>query len=140
MRKFYMFSIQKKYEGETAKDIKSIYAILENLYYLNTNKFNYGVSIYNQLCKKINSELLLKTLKEKCPQYEYNGRRVIINDLEKSLLEINNCCLILYTNANISAFLKYINSVNNNIFVCDFENNDFFWLKKIIRTNLKINV
>ena len=139
MRKFYMFSIQKKYQGETLKDLKSIYSILENLYYLNTNKFNYGISIYNQLCKKINSELLLKTLK-KSPNYTIKGNRVILNELEKSILEINNCCLILYTNANISSFFKYINVVENSIFVCDFENNDFFWLKKVIRTNLKIIV
>lgn len=140
MRKFYMFSIQKKYCGETLKDIKSLYSILENLYYLNTNKFNYGISIYNQLCKKINSALIIKTIKEKCPNYKFRNNRVIINDLEKTILEINNCCLVLYTNANISALLKYINTVDNNIFVCDFENNDFFWLKKIIRTTLKINV
>lgn len=139
MRKFYMFSIQKKYQGETLKDLKSIYSILENLYYLNTNKFNYGISIYNQLCKRINSETLLKTLK-KSPIYKIKEKRVILNDLEKSLLEVNNCCLILYTNANISSFFKYINSVENSIFVCDFENNDFFWLKKVIKTNLRIMV
>lgn len=135
-----MFSIQKKYQGENLKDENGIYSILENLYYLNTNKFNYGISIYDQLCKRINTEYLLKQLHEKCSKYQFKGKRIIIDDLEKSLLEINNCCIILYTNANISSFLKYINMSDANIFVCDFANADFFWLKKVIRTNLKINV
>ena len=35
------------------------------------------------------------------------------------------------TENNYSIFFKYLNNYNNNLFVCDFENMDYFWLCKL---------
>ncbi len=131
MRKFYLFRIQKKYQGETPDDLKSLYTILENLYYLNTNKLNFGLSIYNQLCKKFDKNKILQYFKDRFPNNTIFKNRVIIKGNEKSLISINESCIVLYTNASISSVLKYLNLFDNNIFVCDFDNKDYFWLKKI---------
>ena len=35
------------------------------------------------------------------------------------------------TNNNYSSFFETMKEYNKNIFICDFENEDFFWLNKI---------
>lgn len=130
MRKYYMFSIQKKYQKYSDKDSKALFQILENLYNLDISKVNYGVSIYNQLCKRIDTKTLLNFFKEKYPNYQYINNRIINNSKEKALLEVDNCCLVLYTTAHISTFFKNILICDAAIFVCDFDTSDYFWLKK----------
>ena len=44
------------------------------------------------------------------------------------LNQINNYNIKLKTENNYSVFFKYLNRYNNNLFVCDFENKDYFWL------------
>ena len=73
-----MFSIQKKYQKYSDKDSKALFQILENLYNLDISKVNYGVSIYNQLCKRIDTKTLLNFFKEKYPNYQYINNRIII--------------------------------------------------------------
>ena len=130
MIKYYMFSIQKKYQKYSDKDSKALFQILENLYNLDISKVNYGVSIYNQLCKRIDTKTLLNFFKEKYPNYQYINNRIINNSKEKALLEVDNCCLVLYTTAHISTFFKNILICDATIFVCDFDTSDYFWLKK----------
>ena len=65
-------------------------------------------------------------------KYKYGYKRCgnvhTLNSGEKTLLRINNYNIKLKTENNYSVFFKYLNRYNNNLFVCDFENKDYFWL------------
>ena len=51
--------------------------------------------------------------------YSSNGKKIIKDNIK------------LITENNYSIFFKYLNNYNNNLFVCDFENMDYFWLCKL---------
>ena len=63
--------------------------------------------------------------------YKRNGNKHNLNTSENSTLQINNYNIKLITENNYSIFFKYLNNYNNNLFVCDFENMDYFWLCKL---------
>ena len=54
-----------------------------------------------------------------------------LNTTDKSILRINNYNIKIETENNYSIFFNDINNYNNNLFVCDFENMDYFWLSKL---------
>ena len=55
----------------------------------------------------------------------------ILNTDEKTTLRINNYNIKIETDSNYSTFFDDIKSYNSNLFVCDFDNKDYFWLSKL---------
>lgn len=55
----------------------------------------------------------------------------ILNTDEKTTLRINNYNIKIETDSNYSIFFDDIKSYNPNLFVCDFDNKDYFWLSKL---------
>ncbi len=59
-----------------------------------------------------------------------NNVHIIKND-KYNKLTINESCLVLKTDDIYSIFLNDLNSYLDNIFICDFKNNDYFWLETL---------
>ena len=58
-----------------------------------------------------------------------NGKKIMVNNMinnEKYIIEINYSCIIICTD-KLPRVLKLFNYYNPRIFICDFENNDYFW-------------
>ena len=58
----------------------------------------------------------------------------IINNLYKdevSILKIKKSHLVLDSNTSYSSFFSFLNEYNTNLFICDFTNNDYFFLEKM---------
>ena len=143
MRIYYVFNlkseIKKLYQDKPA----SLYKILENIYYMHQEDVNYGFAIFRELTNKnkileLSNTIYIKLHKDLV--YSKINNEHIINDLyhdEVSILKIKNSHLIIESNKSISSFFKILNSINNNYFVCDFKEKDFFFMDKI--TNLVNN-
>ncbi len=116
---------------------KKLYLILEELYYLNSNKFKYGIDIFNDLCLPFSKDKIINTLKKK---YILKNNNLIISELENTFIEINKACIIIETSKNAPEIFKYLNEIEKNIFVCDFINKDYFILNTFIHLNLKITI
>ena len=54
-----------------------------------------------------------------------------LNTDEKTSLRINNYNIKIETDSNYPVFFDDIKNYNNNLFVCDFDNKDYFWLSKL---------
>ncbi len=135
MRKYYLFLIKEKYLDEPEY---LIYKIMDNLYHLRDNDFNYGISCYNQLCGNFNVELLNNYVKNKFDKQiltRHSYQYVIHLKTESCLIRINTKFMIVVSNKNMSILMKYLNCYSHNIFVCDFQNKDYFWLHKYFVTN-----
>jgi hypothetical protein len=52
-------------------------------------------------------------------------------------LELNYSCAVVKTSVNIPEIMRVLNIYNKNIFVCDFENSDYFWLKDYFKATIK---
>ena len=143
MRMYYVFNVRseisKLYEDKPA----SLYKILENIYYMHQEDVNYGFAIFKQLTNKnkvleISNNIFIKLHNDLI--YSKIGNEHVINDLyhdEVSILKIKNSHLLIESNKSISSFFKILNDINENYFVCDFKEKDFFFLNKI--TNLVNN-
>ena len=120
MRSFYLFKLKN-----TNLKLNKLYSNLEELFYLNTNKFNYGKRVFNDLCLPFDKEYIKKKL----------NLKIFDEDIF-----ISNICIVIKTTRNFPEVFKYLNRLEDNILVCDFNNNDYFLLNDFIRLNFKLAI
>ena len=108
-----------------------MYKIFEEIY--NTRNYDTNMTYHSLLdvADPFNKIMLSEYIYYEY-KYKYGYKRCgnvhTLNSGEKTLLRINNYNIKLKTENNYSVFFKYLNRYNNNLFVCDFENKDYFWL------------
>ena len=137
MRRFYIFSIRKELMSLYQDNPGNLYKILESIYYMDKDDFTYGYNLFKQLCIKIdnlelNNKLYLKMHNDLV--YTKIDNEHIINNLYKdeiSILKIKKSHIILESNNSYSSFFSFLNTYNKNYFVCDFKENDYFFLNSI---------
>lgn len=130
MREYNLFVIKSEYLNIYKNQPLQLYEILKKLYYMNTN-LNYGVTFYEQLCNFISVDSIRYYLNSK---YDLNNHNKFF--IEKTLIELKPSRIIIKSKYNIPNIIKVFNCYNRNIFVCDFKNNDFFWLNSFVRTKV----
>ncbi len=136
MRTFYLFKIKTNYTILTKNNPYNLYKTLEEIYHLKKDEIKIAYDLFSQIRDTFNKELLDNNI------YEYYKNRYtytkinnthIINDYyteEKSKLVINPSYLLIRSTKQIPTFLRTITK-KNNIFVCDFDNIDYFWLDEL---------
>lgn len=137
MRTYYAFIIKDSLIQFYKKRPYSLYKILEQIYNLKNNDIVLGYRILEEVttpfgCKKTDSFLYNKHYDEL--SYSKNEYGHIIQNLysdEITLLKVFNSHVKIKSNLNYSSFFNSINQYNKNIFICDFENRDYFWVGKI---------
>lgn len=133
MRKYYLFIIRNDVHKIYQNHSLSLYKILENLYKLKVSDISYGLSLYHSICQTVNVEVINHYLENKYSKMitSQQNRHIIkaTNKLNNILIEVNYSCIIVLTNLNFPRILKAFTYYNKHIFVCDFQNQDFFWLQ-----------
>ena len=136
MREFYIFNINNEYKNNIKLDPYILYKVFEELHNINSNDMKYGINIYNSLTKPINKKFFNNKIYN---EYKNNDsytkfmNKHRYNDYysnEESLLIIKNSYIKLDTSSLNSSFFKSLHK-NKNLFVCDFNNKDYFWLESI---------
>ena len=137
MRIFYIFNI-KKDVYDIYKDTPSvIYNFFNYIYHGNKEDLDYSNIIFQQIAYKFNKEKLDLSLYIKLHNkliYSKRGEEHIINNLYKdeiSIMKIKKSYIIINTNKNYTEFFKLINEVYKECIVCDFNNQDFFYLNEL---------
>ncbi len=136
LRTFYLYQI-----NDFCKNIYDIYPyrlyhILKDIYY--TSKYNQtlAISSYEDIIDKFNklyiNEYIYQNNKLNIFYQNSNHTHIYSSQKEISKLMVSSYSLKIKTNLNYSTFFSCIDKYSNNIFICDFENNDYFWLHKII--------
>jgi hypothetical protein len=138
MRKFYIFKINKEFNILNKDDSYNIYRQMENIKNLDKDNFYNAIKIYETLANTFNKSLLDIEIynKHKYSYYYTKYKNVhMINNYyrnEESKLIINKAYLLLETNIIKPAFFKDLK--NKGLFVCDFENKDYFWVDNLYST------
>lgn len=134
MRTYYIFNVNKYYSYMYKEKPLKMYKIFEEIYYSkdydSIKTYHVLEEIANPFNKIMLNEYIYYEFKLKYG-YKRNGNKHNLNTSENSTLQINNYNIKLITENNYSIFFKYLNNYNNNLFVCDFENMDYFWLCKL---------
>lgn len=140
MRTFYLFEIKENILKNYKNNYEELYSLLENIHYLKSEDIVLGFNIFNSLVipmkKEVYNEYIKKNNLSKESYICYNYTHTI-NDFyynESTKMVINNSHIKIKTNKNVPSFFYNIRNFNN-IFVCDFNNHDYFLLEESVYTS-----
>lgn len=136
MRAFYIFKINKEM-GVLLKDSPyNLYKSLEDIYLLDKTSIGIGKDLLDQLIVPIDKERynrLIYELNKDNDFYMKNGdTHKVANKYrkEETIITVKNSHILLKTNIinrDIKKFLPI-----TELFACDFQNKDYFWLEQLI--------
>jgi len=140
MRTFYLFEIKENILKNYKNNYEELYSLLESIHYLKSEDIVLGFNIFNSLVipmkKEVYNEYIKKNNLSKESYICYNYTHTI-NDFyynESTKMVINNSHIKIKTNKNVPSFFYNIRNFNN-IFVCDFNNHDYFLLEESVYTS-----
>ncbi len=143
MRVFYIYNVNDFFCSIYDKYPYKLYKMLEDAYYTNRYNMMLSSSLYEQMITNFNklfiNNYLFANNKLDVYYYNKNNTHVISNSQEYSKLMVTSYCLKLKTNLSYPKFFNHIHDYSDNIFICDFENQDYFWLNKVVK-NEKIAI
>lgn len=131
MRKYNLFIIKKEYYTIYQKRPYTLYELLKNLSEMQAN-FNYGITLYEQLCKKFECEAIKyyfynKFHCEKSNKYKF----------KEGEIELYPSRIIIQSRVDLPMMIfSILNRYNKMIFVCDFDNQDYFFLNSVLQHKL----
>lgn len=137
MRQFYIFKIKKEYATLTRKNPYHLYRTLEQLYYVDQSDIHLGQDLFNRIVEAFNPKQIdINLFKKYKENYFYSKYKNIhqIYDIyrrEATKLTVGKTYLAIESSIPRPTFLKDLES-EQNLFFCDFENKDYFWLDKIM--------
>ena len=134
MRTYYIFKINKYFAYIYKRWPYHMYKIIEELYHTKDYDMLASYKYYQRFALTFNKLALneyIYSQNKNSPTYQRDNNIHIIKNDKYNKLTINESCLVLKTNDIYSIFLNDLNSYLDNIFICDFKNNDYFWLETI---------
>lgn len=138
MRTFLLFDINDSYYQLYRNYPKSIYNILNQIYHLKKDNMMFAKNILNGLVNDIDKEMLDRKLFIKLHRdlpYSKRGSVHMFNNFyygEITTMEIKRTYIKIKSSKDYNYFLKSL-SYYTNLFVCDFEVGDFFFLNDFIK-------
>ena len=137
MRTFYIYNINDLLTSLYEKYPYKLFLMLEEAYYTNKYDLYNSLSMYEQIITNYNklyiNNYLIANNKMDVYYYNKNNIHLISSSREYTKLMVNSYCLKVKSNLNYPKFFYDINKYRDNIFVCDFENKDYFWLNKVVK-------
>ena len=119
---YYLFIIKDNFFKN--KD-KYLYELLYKLKNINIENYNYGISLYYNICNLFNMKALKHYIKSKYKLKQINNKFY----LDKyNYFEIRKSCSVINNDKYLREILCIFYIYNKNIFVCDFNSNKYFWL------------
>lgn len=137
MRTYYIFKVKEEFIKLYHDKPSSLYLTFKQLLNIDKKDLQYALQVFNSLCEKVGKEELNKQLYIKYHKdmvYTRTDKEHIINNLYKeeiSILTIKNSHILLTTNHSYSSFFNILINYDSYFFVCDFENQDYFFLNDI---------
>ncbi len=142
MRIYYAFKIKKEFYDIYKETPSVLYNFLNQLYHFRRDELEYGNNLFRQIASNFNKGELDKKLFVKLHnkmKYCKKGDEHIINNLYKdevSIMKIKNSYILINCNKNCPEFFEFLKEEEDNIFVCDFINHDYFYVNQIKNTCL----
>lgn len=140
MRTFYLFDVKENILKNYRNNYEELYGLLESIHYLKTEDIILGFNIYQRIVNPMKKEEYNDYIKKNnlgkenyiCYNYTHTINDFYFNESTKMI--INNSHIKIKTNKNVPSFFYNIRNFKN-IFVCDFNNHDYFLLEDTIYTS-----
>jgi len=135
MRTYYIFKINDDFRTLYNKKSNSIYKMLSDIRVSKEEDRDKVSKLYNKLTKQIDKKKVNDfIIRNHLNDFYYKKIGIyheLCNNLEDSILTVNNTFIKLVTNNNISSFFKDLYLLNDNLFLIDFENKDYFYMEDL---------
>ena len=137
MRIYYIFDINNEYLKLYKDNPSTLYNILNQVYYMKNNDIVYGYSLYSQIIKKVDKFYIDKYIFvafHNKMKYTKRNDEHIINNLYKneiSIMKVKHSHIIINSNRDNTEFFDILYDINSNLFVCDFVNQDYFFISNL---------
>lgn len=137
MRIYYLFKINDSFTNLYYNKTYYLYKMLEEISKTSKNDFIISYRLFSQMASSYNkTEINSKIYRKFCFDEAYSktlNKHIYDDGVETTKLTVYNTYIKIKTNKNITKFFKVLD--NENIFVCDFNNKDYYWLSKVITKN-----
>lgn len=136
MRNFYIFYINNEFKTLSSKNPYNLYKTMEDIYYLEKSDLAIGANLFEQVAVPFKKDEINKFIFNNFKDDDFyinnrNHHRVYNKYRDETILiETHLAYLSLKTNVSKKDVFKNV-YLNQNLFVCDFENKDYFFLEKI---------
>ena len=136
MRTFHIFDVNSSIVNLTRNDSYPLFYSFLKIKNLGSADLSIGINLYEQIATPIDKNKFSKNIynhyKESDFYSKYQNEHSYINKYrdEKSFLKIKNAYMKIDTNKDYPEFFKYLKK-KNSLFVCDFDNKDYFWINDI---------
>ena len=134
MRTYYIFNVNRYFTYMYKESPFKMYKIFEEIYHSRDYDAVKTYRVFEGIANPFNKIMLNEYISYEY-RYKYGYRKEdnihILSTRENTRLKINNYNIKIETDNNYTDFFKYINNYNENLFVCDFDNKDYFWLSKL---------
>lgn len=129
MRTYYLFWIKDEFYHAYFKNPDSLYKTLQNLYGGKVSSLSLAASLYKQICELHKIDILSSYLEGVSYKHRQNSYLLIQSKTnEKTFITVRPSVILLKSNKNVPHIFKIFPYYSSHLFVCDFENNDYFWL------------
>ena len=142
MNEFYIFDIKNEFYKLYKDKPSELYFIYNRIYHMKKSDREYGYNLFCQISNFLDKKYINDMLKDKYNEkimYSNNNNEHIINNLfvnEISILTVKNPNIKIESNISKPSFFEDLRSLNLHLFVCDFKNNNYFF---ITRKRSKVN-
>ena len=135
MKEFYIFSIKEEFYKLYKEKPSELFFVFNRIYFMKPMDKEYGYNLFSQISnffdKKEVNRLLNRKYADKI-MYSYNNNEHILNNLflnEISILTVKNSNIRIDSNIENPSFLKDLEDLKGSYFVCNFKDQDFFFIK-----------
>ncbi len=136
MRVFYLFNISDEFRSLTIDNPYTLFKTFNELYNFPKTDILVAYGLFTQMITPFNKNKINHQLfdinRNNNFYTKFNNIHIINNYYsdESTELTIKKLYLKIKTTIDTPSFLKEVG--NKNIFVCDFQNKDYFWLENLI--------
>lgn len=136
MKELYIFNVKEEFYKLYREKPSELFFIFNRIYHMKLSDKEYGYNLFSQISNFLDKSKINEVIKDKYKDkimYSNNGNEHIINNLflnEISILTIKNSNIKIESNVEKPAFLENLRDLKLNLFVCDFKNQDFFFITR----------
>ena len=120
---YYLFIIKDNYFKNNKE---YLYDILYRLKTMHKENYSYGISLYYNICNLFDVKSLNYYIKTKT-SLKYKNNKFYLD--KYNFFEIRKSCCIINNDKYLKEILCIFYIYNKNIFVCNFDTNEYFWLR-----------
>ena len=134
MKVYFIFDIKNEFKKLYEGNERILFSILKQIYYLDKSELIFGYNLFSQLTNgipksKIDQKIYID-FHQDIP-YSKKGHTHYINNLYKdeiSRLEVKRSYIKLETEQPSSTFFSILENYSENLFFCEFKQQDYFFI------------